>query len=193
MDTFLATLFLIICGLLIVVVLLQKGRGGGMGGLFGGAGSSAFGTRTGDVFTWVTIILVAFFILLAVGVNLWFRPPKADVSTPTFLPRQGAITDHVLVSLQCDTPGADIYYTVDGVEPTRRSQKFEDTGPFRVEPGWTVKARAFRSDWNPSQIAVAEYPLEKAEPAPPPDTRPAGTQPAGGAPPASRPASAPAP
>ena len=56
MAIFLATLFVLVCILLIVVILLQKGRGGGLGAAFGGLGSSAFGTRTGDVFTWVTIV-----------------------------------------------------------------------------------------------------------------------------------------
>ncbi|HAU37680.1 MAG TPA: preprotein translocase subunit SecG, partial [Phycisphaerales bacterium] len=65
--TIVGMLFLIICVLLIVVVLLQKGRGGGLGAAFGGVGSSAFGTRVGDVFTWVTIVLTALFLLAACG------------------------------------------------------------------------------------------------------------------------------
>ena len=59
------TLAAAICVLLIVVVLLPKGRGGGLGAAFGGLGSSAFGTRVGDVFTWVTIVLTALFLVLA--------------------------------------------------------------------------------------------------------------------------------
>ena len=46
----LGVLFLVICFLLIIIILLQKGKGGGLGAAFGGMGSSAFGTRTGDVF-----------------------------------------------------------------------------------------------------------------------------------------------
>ena len=66
MDTFVGITFIVVCFLLIVVVLLQKGRGGGLGAAFGGGGGgSAFGTRTGDVFTWVTIVLTAVFLLLA--------------------------------------------------------------------------------------------------------------------------------
>ena len=63
MDTFLAILFILICVLLIGMVLLQKGRGGGLSGAFGGAGGhSAFGSRTGDVFTWITVVLVCLFL-----------------------------------------------------------------------------------------------------------------------------------
>ena len=188
MNTVWAIAFVATCVLLVVVVLLQKGRGGGVGGLFGGAGSSAFGTRTGDVFTWVTIALVAFFLLLAVGVNLWFRPPRSQVSTPTFLPAPGLIDAPKPVTLRCNTAGADIHFTVDGTEPTQASLKF-DNAPFRVDPGTTVKARAYLSGWDPSGTSTAVY--GDIDEAPPLDTRPPASQPATA--PASMPALAPIP
>ncbi len=41
---------------LICVILIQRGKGGGLAGAFGGVGgSSAFGTKAGDVFTRITI------------------------------------------------------------------------------------------------------------------------------------------
>jgi preprotein translocase subunit SecG len=50
---------------LILVVLIQRGKGGGLAGAFGGTGgSSAFGSRAGDFFTKVTIVLAAAWILL---------------------------------------------------------------------------------------------------------------------------------
>lgn len=65
------TLFLLVCIILILLVLIQKGRGGGLSGAFGGSGgSTAFGTKTGDVLTWATSILFGVFILLAVVLNL---------------------------------------------------------------------------------------------------------------------------
>jgi len=82
MELFFATLFIIISLLLIVVVLLQKGRGGGLGSVFSGAGSAAFGTRTGDVFTWVTIVLTALFLLLAIGTTLIYRPASSAIEAP---------------------------------------------------------------------------------------------------------------
>ena len=51
---------------LILIILLQRGRGGGLAGAFGGAGGqSALGTRAGDVFTKITIGLAVAWILLA--------------------------------------------------------------------------------------------------------------------------------
>jgi preprotein translocase subunit SecG len=177
MDTFLATVFVIICLLLVVVVLLQKGRGGGLGAAFGGAGSSAFGTRTGDVFTWVTIILVAFFLLLAVGVQLWFRPPPTAVAKPTFRPEPKPISKVTRVSILCEATKAEIYYTLDGSEPSKESVPYDDAA-VPVQPGTTLKARAYLREMNPSPVAVGEYPPKGAAGTAPTTAVAPGTQPA---------------
>jgi len=53
---------------LITLILIQRGRGGGLAGAFGGmGGQSAFGAKAGDVFTRVTIGVAAFWILLCVA------------------------------------------------------------------------------------------------------------------------------
>jgi preprotein translocase subunit SecG len=53
--------------ILIFLVLIQRGRGGGLAGAFGGmGGQSAFGTKAGDVFTKITVGVAAFWILLCV-------------------------------------------------------------------------------------------------------------------------------
>jgi preprotein translocase subunit SecG len=59
------TLVIVTGLLLIFIILIQRGKGGGLSGAFGGVGgSSAFGSRAGDLFTRITIILAAFWILL---------------------------------------------------------------------------------------------------------------------------------
>jgi preprotein translocase subunit SecG len=50
---------------LIVLVLIQRGKGGGLAGAFGGlGGQSAFGTKAGDLFTRVTMGVALFWIIL---------------------------------------------------------------------------------------------------------------------------------
>ena len=57
---------IIICGLLLIfLVLIQRGKGGGLAGAFGGVGgSSPFGSRAGDMFTYITLTVAAVWIFL---------------------------------------------------------------------------------------------------------------------------------
>lgn len=66
----------IFCALaLILVVLIQKGRGGGLSSAFGGGmASNILGSKTGDFLTWVTIALVTCFLVSAVVLAKWDKP-----------------------------------------------------------------------------------------------------------------------
>ncbi len=59
-------LTVILAGLILIgLVLIQRGKGGGLAGAFGGAGgSSPFGSKAGDTFTRITIWVAAAWILL---------------------------------------------------------------------------------------------------------------------------------
>jgi preprotein translocase subunit SecG len=51
--------------LLMFIVLIQRGKGGGLAGAFGGVGgSSPFGSRAGDTFTKITLYLAAVWVLV---------------------------------------------------------------------------------------------------------------------------------
>jgi len=168
MDIFLGVLFLIVCVLLIGVVLLQKGRGGGLSAAFGGAGSSAFGTRVGDVFTWVTIVLTALFLLLAIGTFLVFKPPVGTVGNPFYDPSPADVVDKekvCYVDIRCATGDAEIRYTLDGSTPDEESELFDNV-LVAVKPGQTLKARAYRAGgWTPSEVVEAYYgPVEEETP-----------------------------
>jgi preprotein translocase subunit SecG len=53
---------------LMLVILVQRGRGGGLTGALGGmGGQSAFGTKAGDLFTRITIIVAAIWVLLSLA------------------------------------------------------------------------------------------------------------------------------
>ena len=52
----LTSLIIVTSLFMICLVLIQRGKGGGLAGAFGGVGgSSAFGTKAGDIFTKITI------------------------------------------------------------------------------------------------------------------------------------------
>ncbi len=72
-EYILAIAFVLVALLLMALILLQKNRGSGLSGAFGGVGGhSAFGTKTGDFLTWVTVCLTAIFMGLAIGGNFLF-------------------------------------------------------------------------------------------------------------------------
>ena len=84
-----------VAALLILVVLMQKGRGGGLSGAFGGMGaSSLLGTKTGDFLTWVTIGLVSLFLLLGALLVKYYVPEASaglvDTPAPASAPAGGA-------------------------------------------------------------------------------------------------------
>ena len=81
------TLFIILAVILILLVLIQKGRGGGLASAFGGVGGhTAFGSKTGDVLTWATAIVFGVFLLFAILANGVFNQVggagKAVAATP---------------------------------------------------------------------------------------------------------------
>ena len=61
---------------LIFLVLIQRGKGGGLTGALGGSGgSSAFGAKAGDAFTKVTVVSAAIWIFLCMVTIATINPP----------------------------------------------------------------------------------------------------------------------
>ena len=67
-------LLIVLAMFLIVLILIQRGKGGGLAGALGGmGGQSAFGTKAGDLFMWITVGTVGVWLLLCVLTALWFK------------------------------------------------------------------------------------------------------------------------
>jgi preprotein translocase subunit SecG len=66
MYLFVSIIYCLVCAFLIFVVLLQQGRGGGMGSAFGGSSQTVFGgAGAGNILTRITAICAALFMILS--------------------------------------------------------------------------------------------------------------------------------
>ena len=77
------------------------------------------------------------------------------VATPVISPGGGTYTDAVTVTLTTATPGAEIYYTLDGTTPGRDSTVYTD--PFVLEESAVVKATAFLDGYQNSAVTSADF------------------------------------
>ncbi len=74
-----AVLFTICCVALILIILVQKGKGGGLSSAFGGGmAGGILGSKTGDFLTWVTIVLVGVFLTLALVMAKFYKPAVSE-------------------------------------------------------------------------------------------------------------------
>src|SRR6188472_642584 len=66
-------LYVLVCGLLIVTILLQQGKGGDIASAFGGGSSQAvFGARSGaTLLTRATSVLAALFVVGSLILTVW--------------------------------------------------------------------------------------------------------------------------
>ena len=61
---------------LMLLILVQRGKGGGLTGALGGmGGQSAFGSKAGDAFTKITVITAMIWITLCMVTIAGFNPP----------------------------------------------------------------------------------------------------------------------
>ena len=123
LSNLVVALFIFLCVGLILIILLQKGKGGGLGAAFGGGGAgSLLGTKTGDFLTWVTISLVAGFLVLAVLMGKFMRPTGATSTlAPPPVAAEAEVSETVAEAVVEDTEAdatETIDKTVDVVEET---------------------------------------------------------------------------
>ena len=109
-QVFFIVLLISVSLFMILLIMIQRGKGGGLAGAFGGmGGQSAFGTKAGDTFTKITVYAALIWFVLCVttlvvlngdflggGLNvdankaaapsLGIPPAPADATTPPSVP-----------------------------------------------------------------------------------------------------------
>ncbi len=76
LNVILMVLFIIVSILLVFIVAIQDEQSDGLGGVFGSAAQSSFGSYTSRVVTRVTAILGAAFMILALCIALANKAPS---------------------------------------------------------------------------------------------------------------------
>jgi len=89
MVTFLVFLFILVCFLMIIVILLQAGKGRGLAGTFGGIGSSAvFGGRGAATFLSKTTTILAILYMSLCLIIGYFYKQQSEVKRESVIQRQ---------------------------------------------------------------------------------------------------------
>lgn len=78
-----------------------------------------------------------------------------QVATPVIEPPGGTFNSPFEATISSATANAEIRYTIDGSEPSPSSALY--TEAISISSDTTLQAKAFRQDWQPSEIAVAVY------------------------------------
>ncbi len=85
---------------------------------------------------------------------------QTAATAPSFSPTAGKYTGTQHVTLATSTPGATIYYTLNGTTPTTASAKY--TGAIAVSSNTTIEAIATAEGYSDSAVAVGAYTITQA-------------------------------
>ncbi|MCM1530686.1 MAG: M6 family metalloprotease domain-containing protein [Bacteroides sp.] len=94
--------------------------------------------------------------------NVRTSDDPVPVRTPMFNPNGGAVTEGTRVTITSSTPGATIYYTQDGSEPTVKSTVY--SSPIVTTRQVTLKAFAVKEGWENSAVATATFTIKGNDP-----------------------------
>ncbi|RLB07802.1 MAG: preprotein translocase subunit SecG [Deltaproteobacteria bacterium] len=77
MKDILIVIHIVLCFVLVVVVLMQKGKGADIGAVFGGTSETIFGsTGAGSFLQKITVVIAAAFILTSLALSIFMSHPR---------------------------------------------------------------------------------------------------------------------
>jgi preprotein translocase subunit SecG len=132
LNTFLIIVHVIVSAVLVIVILLQAGKGSGLGGAFGGSSQAVFGGRGAQTFLGkVTSVSAAVFMLTSLSLSYLstrsgsvVKEAPAPVAPMTPPPAQG--------------PGSRVLETapVPGATPPAQGAPAQPGQPVQAPPKW---------------------------------------------------------
>ncbi|HQB41190.1 MAG: SUMF1/EgtB/PvdO family nonheme iron enzyme [Candidatus Cloacimonadales bacterium] len=105
----------------------------------------------------LSIIVMAMLLLMVLtGCDDKTTEPKTErIAKPTFTPNGGTFSSAQTVTIQCETEGVIIRYTINGEDPTEQSTIY--TSPISIAQTTTIKAKAFKEGLESSPVATATF------------------------------------
>jgi len=94
--------------------------------------------------------------------NLATAAYTLGVATPTFSPGGSTYNTVQSVTVSCATSGVTIHYTTNGIEPTETDSTVTSGSTLNIDQTTTLKAKAWKTGWDPSATATATYTLKVA-------------------------------
>lgn len=95
-------------------------------------------------------------ILIAISMLSCSKPTEPQTcANPVFSHASGTYNNELYVTISCETPGAVIRYTTNGSDPTESSNQYNSG--ITINTTTTLKAKAYKSGWNPSPTATGNY------------------------------------
>ena len=167
---------------IVLIILLQRGRGGGLTGALGGAGgASAFGVKAGDIFTRITAVSVLLWIVLCALTCFWYLPGALNIaSDPASLnagksgPSMGAKGSNEALDLNALPVETQ---TPDKAPPVDNAAPVDSTPPANLPPAVKESssstepvAKPLPTDLPPSPAIAPPVDPPKANPSQPAET-----------------------
>ena len=163
----LGALLLFISVMMILLILIQRGRGGGLAGAFGGmGGQSALGVRAGDVFTKITVVIAISWVILAGVLGISMRGAAKAESTGDNIEGAGAFAAEEDPTVGNEA-GDEAPETKKAEEPTEAEGSTDATGE-GVTPASENPAAEASTEAAPPETSEAKSEAETAAP-PKPD------------------------
>lgn len=111
------------------------------------------------MFTRALSILFVVLILFSVMTSCGKKSTEPKVcATPIFDPASGLYSMVAFVTISSATDDATIRFTIDGTDPDLNSLVYSNV--ITLLTTTTIKARAYKSGWTPSEVATAFYVIE---------------------------------